>query len=344
MKSRKYNQDRRNFLRSAGFLIAAAVVPATVAGYILPTASTAGKVSQLMKEDELINKSLIKNLEVKNLIQKQREEVVSRTLNTIEGRKALSVSMVDPIQRSLNYKSFLRKVFKNKNILYTEGKYIPKTLIHCSAFSSDVRLSEIQSRRFYSIDKAQIDMHQKLLNDEFDCLNQILESSKPYYKRDYSLFLKEFRNGITDFIVKKERTEGGLLLNYILKDMWNIKVLKEFRNIRNFEIKTILMHPKQYSLIKEPMLISEKCSLAHTKDVLLCGILGKIDSAKVLVSSKMKEGVIYLLPSEEFAGDFYFEDLVVESNDNPLKTTLGWKAVNKFNVVIKDNAVSKIIV
>ncbi|HUU87274.1 MAG TPA: hypothetical protein VMX17_05930, partial [Candidatus Glassbacteria bacterium] len=72
MKSRKYNQDRRNFLRSAGFLIAAAVVPATVAGSIRPTENVTDKVLQITKEHELIDQSLIKKLEVNNLIQKQR--------------------------------------------------------------------------------------------------------------------------------------------------------------------------------------------------------------------------------------------------------------------------------
>ena len=343
MKSRKYNQDRRNFLRSAGFLIAAAVVPATVAGSIRPTENVTGRVLQITKEHELIDQSLIKKLEVNNLIQKQREGVISRTLSTVEGRKALSASMVEPIQRSLNYKSFLRRAFKNKNIFYTEGKYIPEKLRHCNAFSSDICLSEIKSRRFYLIDKAQIDMHQKLLNDEFDCLNQVLESSKPYYERDYSKYFEKARSWKTKDTWNV--SEGERLLNFIINDMDNIHSLKNSREkIPGCKTETILMHPKQYSLIKEPMLMNERCSLANAKDVLLCGIFGQIDSANVLVSSKMKEGVIYLLPSEEFAGDFYFEDLVVESNDSPSRITIGWKAVNKFNVVIKDDAVSKIIV
>lgn len=338
---KKTNQSRREFFKSLGIAaVATAAIPAAVISaksqpknptFYSPCGRTDWKIpTKEVKDPDWVIKPetwgdpsyiSLKDIDTGNM-DEARKDLIAHALETPEGRIALSCAMVEPIRRSLDYRSFLRRVFKNQKIsnINHDESFMHPTMDCTSKVKANIRLIDIKRKLFYLVDKAQIDMNQQLLQDEFDYLNMVLENALPT-----SIVNCSGSNGYGLFMGLKE-------------------LIRRFEVHSGNKVERILMHPKQYNLIKEDLLKYDKCDLVRRRVVLLSGIFARIGGAEVLVSRKLKEGVIYLLPSEDLAGDFYYEDIRIKPNDSPARLTIGWETVDNFKAVVKDGAVSKIMV
>ena len=320
MKAKKANESRRNFLRTMGIaVVATAALPAAALN------ATVRPKEEVVEQDSQRDWQAV-NKQRQEAREEKRNDLICQALQTPEGRVALASAMAEPIKRSLEYKSFLRKTLSPA----PEGDVSSISSFRHFKFLalSTVRLSDIKARKFYEIDKAQINIAEEMLKDEFEVLNEVLKDTSFY----------------SDLKIPKN---SDLSLFDFLRNRIRFKY-----TTKNMKINRILMHPAQFAEIRQELLEHSDGYLTGRRDVIFSGLHGHIDYGEergcfsdIYVSSHMDEGVIYLFPEAEKVGTLTeIKKPTVESKDNLLLLQLGWQCEEQLGVEIHPNVVSRITV
>ena len=278
-----------------------------------------------------------------SLTDSQKEEIIAQALNTDEGRVALAQAMVEPIRRSLEYQAVGRKLLMVDELpqgalaryerdvaaiahvisrrgavpdQIQEGEEILVPTFEIAAHPT-VRLSEIKTRRFYIVDRAQIKAKEAIQKEE-----------------DTNIFaaLTAAANTLGTQVVTNVGTLTTASLN------------TAFRLIEQHDLVAtkIVLHANQYAAIRT--FGKDFYDEATTREIITTGLYGHLWTADIHVSSRMAVDEILVVASPDTVGAFPIrQDITVLPADDPKKLRLGWVIYEEVGiVVINDYAVSLI--
>lgn len=271
----------------------------------------------------------------------EKEYVIAAALETEDGRVALAQAMVEPIKRSLEYQAIGRKllmvdelpqgalaryekdipsvayVIPRRGALpnrITEGEDILVPTFEIGA-NPQIRLSEIKSRRFYIVDRAQMKAKEAIQKAEDTEILATIDSAVP---------------------AQHNVSATGELAVQTLNHVFSL--IEE----HDLTVAKIVVHPREYADIR--MWGRDVFDEATRRDVLMSGLFGHIWTADIHVSHRVPPGTVYVLAPAEYIGAIPVrQDITVLPADNPKELRLGWVVYEEIGcVVINDYATGKI--
>jgi len=271
----------------------------------------------------------------------EKEYVIAAALETEDGRVALAQAMVEPIKRSLEYQAIGRKllmvdelpqgalaryekdipsvayVIPRRGALpdrITEGEEVLVPTFEIGA-NPQIRLSEIKSRRFYIVDRAQMKAKEAIQKAEDSEILAAIDAAVPAQHN-----------------VSAAGELAVQTLNYLFS------LIEE----HDLTVAKIVVHPRQYADIR--MWGRDVFDEATRRDVLMSGLFGHIWTADIHVSHRVPPGTVYVLAPAEYIGAIPVrQDITVLPADNPKELRLGWVIYEELGVVIiNDYATGKI--
>lgn len=280
----------------------------------------------------------------KRSVEAEREQVIAQALDTPEGRDSIAQAMVEPIRRALEYQAVGRKLLLvdqlpqgalaryEKDVRVTahvisrrggaplsivEGEevIVPTFEIVSNPY---VRLSEIYSRRYYIVDRAQIKAKEAIQKEE-----------------DLNIF--NAVNAAVDAAHTTISTGGSLSIDALNAAFYTIEQ-------HDLTVGKIVMHAARYADMRN--LGKTVYDEATQKEILSSGLFGHLYTANIHVSSKCPSNTVYLLAPAEYVGAFPIrQDISVLPANDPQKLRVGWVIYEDVGVVIINSyAVAKITV
>ena len=278
---------------------------------------------------------------IKRDMNEQREIIIAEALNTPEGRIALASAMVEPIKTSLMYQAIGRKLLmvdelpqgalaRYERDISVKSYVVPKrgTVIDSVvdaeelivptvelASNPTIKLNEINQRRFYIVDRAQVRAKDSLQRQEDVEVFKVINSAIPI---DHSISVS-----------------GTLQVE-------NINLALTLIEEHELIGAKIVLHPQRYKDIRTWG--KEIFDEATTRDILMTGLYGHIYSADIHVSTMVPKNAVYILAPAQFVGAMPVrQDITVLPADDPKRLRLGWVVYEELGFAcINDYALSRI--
>lgn len=275
----------------------------------------------------------------------QKEAVIAQALQTEKGRVALAQSMVEPIRRSLEYQAVGRKllmidqlpqgaiaryerdvasiahVVSRKGAVPDQFQQSEEVLVPTFEIAAypTIRLAEIQSRRFYIVDRAQIKAKEAIQKEE-----------------DTNIF--NALHAAVDTRGQNVTAPGAGLDAASLNEA--------FRMIEQHDLVAtkIVMHPNQYAAVRT--FGKNFYDEATTREILTTGLYGHLWTADIHVSSRMDPNQVLVVASPDTVGAMPIrQDITVLPADDPKRMRLGWVIYEDIGIcVLNDYSVSRVTV
>jgi hypothetical protein len=283
------------------------------------------------------------SLNKNGLSKEEAQQLIAEALETSEGRVALAQALVEPIRRSLEYQAVGRKLLMvdelpkgalpryERDVASTahviarrgavptqivEGEEILVPTFEIAAYPT-VRLSEINARRFYIVDRAQIKAKEAIQKEE-----------------DTNIFsaLSAAADNRGDQVVSNVGTLTTNSLNTALR------LIEQ----HDLVATKIVMHANQFAAIRTfgKVFYDE----ATQREILTTGLYGHLWTCDIHVSSRMDPNTVLVVASPDTVGAFPIrQDITVLPADDPQRLRLGWVIFEEVGIaVMNDYAIAKI--
>jgi len=284
--------------------------------------------------------TMVKNVRNTN---EQREAIIAMALESVEGRTALAQAMVEPIKTSLMYQAIGRKclmvdelpqgalpryerdIAVRSYVIPKRGQ-VPSSVVEAEellipvvelATNPTIRINEINARRYYIVDRAQVRAKDSLQRMEDIEIFKVINAAIP---ADHSISV------------------AGTL------QPENINLALTLIEEHELIAAKIIMHPQRYKDVRDWG--KDFFDEATQRDILMTGLYGHIYSADIHVSTMVPKNAVYVLAPAQFVGAMPVrQDITVLPADDPRKLRLGWVVFEEVGFgVINDYALSRIIV
>lgn len=274
----------------------------------------------------------------------QKEYLISKALETEEGRVALAQAMANPIRISLDYQGVGRKLLvvdplpqgalpvydkdvDAKAFVISKRGQVPDQVIEGDRIQvptfeivsyPQVRFSQVKERRFNVIDRAQQRAKSDIMAVEDAEIFSLLDSASTAV------------NAVTV-------STGGLT---------RAALTKAFQEIEKHDlvVTKIVMNASQFADIRAWG--QNEFDPVTQHEVLQTGLFGHIWTADILISKKVPMNTVYVLADPEFVGVMPIrQDIQVIPADKPEELRLGWVIYEEVGLaVVNSLAISKITV
>ena len=272
----------------------------------------------------------------------QKEYLISKALETEEGRTALAQAMANPIRTSLDYQGVGRKLLvvdplpqgalpvydkdvDAKAYVISKRGAAPDQIIEGDRIQvptfevvsyPQVRFSQVKERRFNVIDRAQQRAKADIMAVEDEEIFKLIDAAAAS------------TNAVT-------AVEGGLTREALTK------AFKEIEK-HDLVVTKIVMNAQAFADIRAWG--REEFDPVTQHEVLQTGLFGHLWTADILISKKVPMDTVYVLADPEFVGVMPIrQDIQVIPADKPEELRLGWVIYEEIGLaVVNDMAVSKI--
>lgn len=277
-----------------------------------------------------------------SMTNEQKEYLISKALETEEGRTALAQAMANPIRTSLDYQGVGRKLLVvdplpqgalpvyDKDVdakayviskrgsapdQIVEGDRIQVPTFEVVSYPQ-VRFSQVKERRFNVIDRAQQRAKADIMAVEDEEIFKLIDAAAAS------------TNAVTV-------VEGGLTRDALTK------AFKEIEK-HDLVVTKIVMNAQAFADIRAWG--REEFDPVTQHEVLQTGLFGHLWTADILISKKVPMDTVYVLADPEFVGVMPIrQDIQVIPADKPEELRLGWVIYEEIGLaVVNDMAVSKI--
>jgi len=262
----------------------------------------------------------------------QRDDIISKAIQTTEGKLSLAQAMDNPIRRNLDYQGIARRTLAidplpqgalpvyDRDIdvaavivssngtapesrVFSERIFVPEFEIVCNP---TVRISEVRRRRFNVIDRAVQKARQEIMAQEDSNIFAALDSAAGIE----NTFSDIADNGLT----KRDLSEIKVSI-----DRWDLVTTKFFMNIVDYN--DIL----NWGSGGGQGANGGDLDPVTQREVLQSGIYAHIWGADILVSKIVPAGTVYGVADPEFVGVMPIrQDIEVLPADEPKQLKLGW--------------------
>jgi hypothetical protein len=274
----------------------------------------------------------------------QKEFLISKALETEEGRVALAQAMANPIRVSLDYQGVGRKLLvvdplpqgalpvydkdvDAKAFVISKRGQVPDQVIEGDRIQvptfeivsyPQVRFSQVKERRFNVIDRAQQRAKSDIMAVEDAEIFALLDSSATAV------------NPVTV-------STGGLQRTALTKAFQEIEK-------HDLVVTKIVMNASQFADIRSWG--QNEFDPVTQHEVLQTGLFGHIWTADILISKKVPMGVVYVMADPEFVGVMPIrQDIQVIPADKPEELRLGWVIYEEIGLaVVNSLAIAKITI
>lgn len=278
------------------------------------------------------------------LTNEQKEYLISKAMETEEGRVALAQAMANPIRISLDYQGVGRKLLVvdplpqgalpvyDKDVdarayviskrgqapdQVIEGDRIQVPTFEIVSYPQ-VRFSQVKERRFNVIDRAQQRAKSDIMAVEDAEIFSLIDTAATAV------------NTVTV-------STGGLTRTALTKAFQEIEK-------HDLVVTKIVMNASQFADIRAWG--QNEFDPVTQHEVLQTGLFGHIWTADILISKKVPAGTVYVLADPEFVGVMPIrQDIQVIPADKPQELRLGWVIYEEIGLsVVNSLAVAKITV
>ena len=273
----------------------------------------------------------------------QKEFLISKALETEEGRVALAQAMANPIRISLDYQGVGRKLLvvdplpqgalpvydkdvDAKAFVLSKRGQVPDQIIEGDRIQvptfeivsyPQVRFSQVKERRFNVIDRAQQRAKSDIMAVEDQEIFNLIDAASNVNLVTTSPGILT-RDALT--VAFKEVEKHDLV---VTKIVMNAAQFADIRSWGQNEFDPVTQH-----------------------EVLHTGLFGHLWTADILISKKVPVGTVYVLADPEFVGVMPIrQDIQVIPADKPEELRLGWVIYEEIGLaVVNSLAVAKILV
>jgi hypothetical protein len=298
----------------------------------LNASSVKEALAQIAKFASVLEDNSPSDLGMNAVAARNDDELVSRALNTSEGKLALASSMANPIRKNLDYHGIARRALVVEALAQgaiasyerdidvaacvvssngggAESRVFGEriTVPEYELFSNPtVRWKEVKSRRFNVIDRAIQKASQEI---------QAQEDANVFAALDAASSLENTVQDLADSGVMKRD-----LINMKRQvDHWDLVTAKYFMNINEF---TDLL---QWGSGGGQGVGGGDLDPVSMREVLQTGLYAHLFGADILVSKIVPAGTIYCCADPEFVGVMPIrQDIEIMPADEPKQMKLGW--------------------
>lgn len=262
----------------------------------------------------------------------EKDNIISRAINTTEGKVALAQAMANPIRRNLDYQGIARRtlvldplpqgalpvydrdidvaaviVSSNgtapESRVFSERITVPEFEVVCNP---TVRIHEVRRRRFNVIDRAVQKARQEIMAQEDANVFAALDAAS------------QIENALSD-IADNGLTKRDLSEIKRSVDTWDLVTSKFFMNIAEFtDILNWGSGGGQGSSGGEVDPVTQR-------EILQTGVYAHIWGADIMVSKIVPVGTVYGVADPDFVGVMPVrQDIEVLPADEPRNLKLGW--------------------
>lgn len=276
-----------------------------------------------------------------------QDRLIAEALRTERGRIALAAAMANPIRTELDYQGVGRKFFEvdvlaqgqlpiyDKDIqavatvISKRGQAVRHVIegdrVEVPTFEilapAEIRLSEINQRRFNVIDRAQQKMR--------------IEMQKTEDTNVFMLFERVIANNLTNNPITT--STGGLTktgLNQLVSEIqkhdltvrWLVMNIMSFKDLRTWG--------------------RDEFDPVTQREVLATGLYGSIWGADIIISRLVPDNTVYAITEPNLFGVMPIRtDVMVMPNDIPLEAKIGWVAYEEIGFsVVNPNGIAKLTI
>ena len=263
----------------------------------------------------------------------QKEYLISKALETEEGRVALAQAMANPIRVSLDYQGVGRKLLvvdplpqgalpvydkdvdAKAFVISKRGKAPDQVVegdrVQVPTFEivsyPQVRFSQVKERRFNVIDRAQQRAKSDIMAVEDEEIFSLIDSAST-----------AVNNVIT--------SSGGLT---------RAALTSAFREVEKHDlvVTKVVMNATSFADIRAWG--REEFDPVTQHEVLQTGLFGHIWTADILISKKVPQDTVYVLADPEFVGVMPIrQDIQVIPADKPEELRLGWVIYEEIGLAV----------
>ena len=268
-----------------------------------------------------------------NFSDTKKDELISRAINTQEGKIALAQAMANPIRRNLDYQGIARRTLvvdplpqgalpvydrdiDVAAVVLSSNGAVPESRVFAERITvpefevasyPTVRMHEVRRRRFNVIDRAVQKARQEIMAQEDGNIFAALDVAATV------------ENAAT-LVAAGGLTKADLLAVKASIDDWDLVTSKFFLNIHQFN--QILLWGSGGGQVAGTGGDLDPVSM---REVLQTGLYGHIWGADILVSKIVPRGTVYGVADAEFVGVLPVrQDIEVLPADLPRELKLGW--------------------
>lgn len=285
-----------------------------------------------------------------SMTNEQKEYLISKALETDEGRAALASAMANPIRMSLDYQGIGRKLLVVDPLpqgalpVYDKDVDVRAFVVPKRGFAPDqivegdriqvptfeivsypqVRFQQVKERRFNVIDRAQQRAKSDIMavEDEvvFSLIQAVAEANDAAFKA-----------GDTDANAVVYDKDGGTSLT---RDL----LTEAFREVEKNDlvVTKVVMNATSFADIRGWGRDDFDPVTQH--EVLQTGLFGHIWTADILVSKKCPMDKVFVLADPEFVGVMPIrQDIQVIPADKPEALRLGWVVYEEIGAAVVNN-------
>lgn len=263
----------------------------------------------------------------------QKEYLISKALETEEGRVALAQAMANPIRVSLDYQGVGRKLLvvdplpqgalpvydkdvdAKAFVISKRGKAPDQVVegdrVQVPTFEivsyPQVRFSQVKERRFNVIDRAQQRAKSDIMAVEDEEIFSLIDSAST-----------AVNNAVT--------SSGGLT---------RAALTSAFREVEKHDlvVTKVVMNATSFADIRAWG--REEFDPVTQHEVLQTGLFGHIWTADILISKKVPQDTVYVLADPEFVGVMPIrQDIQVIPADKPEELRLGWVIYEEIGLAV----------
>lgn len=273
----------------------------------------------------------------------EKEFLISRALETEEGRVALAQAMANPIRTSLDYQGVGRKLLvvdplpqgalpvydkdvDAKAFVISKRGQVPDQIIEGDRIQvptfeivsyPQVRFSQVKERRFNVIDRAQQRAKADIMAVEDEEIFRLIDEAASSGVNAITVS----SNGLTRAALTQAFKEVEKHDLVVTKIVMNAQAFADIRAWGQNEFDPVTQH-----------------------EVLQTGLFGHIWTADILISKKVPLNTVYVLADPEFVGVMPIrQDIQVIPADKPEELRLGWVIYEEIGLgIVNGMAVAKI--
>jgi len=275
----------------------------------------------------------------------QKEYLISKALETEEGRMALAQAMANPIRTSLDYQGVGRKLLvvdplpqgalpvydkdvDAKAYVISKRGQAPDQIIEGDRVQvptfevvsyPQVRFSQVKERRFNVIDRAQQRAKSDIMAVEDEEIFKLIDAASVAVNNvTFSMGGELSRVALTQAFQEVEKHDL-----VVTKIVMNAQAFASIRSWGQNEFDPVTQH-----------------------EVLQTGLFGHIWTADILISKKVPLNTVYVLADPEFVGVMPIrQDIQVIPADKPEDLRLGWVIYEEIGVaVVNSMSIAKITI
>lgn len=269
-----------------------------------------------------------------SMTSEQKEFLISKALETEEGRAALAQAMANPIRTSLDYQGVGRKLLvvdplpqgalpvydkdvDAKAYVISKRGQAPVQVIEADRIQvptfeivayPTVRFSQVKERRFNVIDRAQQRAKTDIMAVEDEEIFSLIDAAA--------------ESGVNNVTV----STGGLE---------RVALTQAFKEVEKHDlvVTKVVMNASTFADIRAWG--REDFDPVTQHEVLQTGLFGHIWTADILISKKCPANTVYVLADPEFVGVMPIrQDIQVIPADEPQKLRLGWIIYEEIGLAI----------